>query len=87
MPFDTELDFVCPVIKEAVEKAGMDCFRTDERVLAEPVIEDVKNQIAASDPTFCSPLLRYVLSASTCFVKVLSNKLADFVNNSMPQTV
>lgn len=49
MPFDKKMNFVYPVIKEAVENAGMDCFRTDDRSVAQPVMEDVKNQIAASD--------------------------------------
>jgi hypothetical protein len=49
MPFDAELAFVYDVIKETVEKNAMDCQRADERYIAEPIMEDVKSQIAGAD--------------------------------------
>jgi hypothetical protein len=49
MPFDAELDFVYRVIKETVEQHDLDCLRADERLISEPVMEDVKSQIAKAD--------------------------------------
>jgi hypothetical protein len=48
MPFDPQLDSVYRVIKDVVEQHGMDCLRADERFISEPIIEDVKRQIAAA---------------------------------------
>jgi hypothetical protein len=49
MPFDAELDFVYRVIKKTVEQHAMECQRADERVISEPIMEDVKSQIAGAD--------------------------------------
>src|SRR5262249_40674396 len=49
MPFDAELDFVYRVIKDTVEKLDMDCLRADERLISEPILDDVKSQIAEAD--------------------------------------
>jgi hypothetical protein len=49
MPFDAELEFVYRVIKETVEQHAMDCQRADERFISEPIMEDVKSQIAGAD--------------------------------------
>jgi hypothetical protein len=49
MPFDAELDFVYRVVKETVEQQNMDCLRADERFISEPIMEDVKSQIAGAD--------------------------------------
>jgi hypothetical protein len=49
MPFDAELDYVYRVVRETVEHHNMDCLRADERFISEPIIEDVKSQIAGAD--------------------------------------
>lgn len=49
MPFASELDFVWRVIAEVVEAHGIDCQRADEVYLSNPVMEDVKQRIAAAD--------------------------------------
>lgn len=49
MPFATELDFVHRVIREVVESYGIDCVRADEVALSRPVMDDVKQMIAAAD--------------------------------------
>ena len=49
MPFDDELAFVYRVIKETIEKYDMECCRADERFISEPIMEDVKSQIAGAD--------------------------------------
>ncbi len=49
MPFTTELDFVHRVINEVVESYGIDCQRADEVALSRPVMDDVKQLIAAAD--------------------------------------
>jgi len=49
MPFDSELDGVYRVIKETVEQHDIDCSRADARYISQPIIEDVKSQIAGAD--------------------------------------
>jgi hypothetical protein len=49
MPFASELDFVHRVISEVVESYGIDCQRADEVFLSRPVMDDVKQLIAAAD--------------------------------------
>jgi hypothetical protein len=49
MPFDAELEYVYHVIKETVEHYDMDCLRADERFISEPIMEDVKRQIAGAN--------------------------------------
>jgi hypothetical protein len=49
MPFDAELDFVYRVVRQTVEQHDMDCLRADERFISEPIIEDVRSQIAGAD--------------------------------------
>jgi len=49
MPFDAELDFVYRVIKDTVEHLDMVCLRADERLISEPILDDVKSQIAEAD--------------------------------------
>lgn len=49
MPFDAEMNFVYRVIKSTVEEHGMECNRADERFISQPIMEDVKTQIAGSD--------------------------------------
>jgi hypothetical protein len=49
MPFSSELDYVYRVIKETVEGHDMDCVRADERLVSEPIVENVKNQIAGAE--------------------------------------
>lgn len=49
MPFASELDFVHRVINEVVESYGIDCVRADEVALSRPVMDDVKQLIAAAD--------------------------------------
>jgi hypothetical protein len=49
MPFATELDFVYETIKTAVEKQGLICRRADERFVAKPLIDDIKELIAGAD--------------------------------------
>ncbi len=49
MPFAPELNFVFNVIKEAVEQQDLECVRADERFVSEPIIENVKSQIAGAE--------------------------------------
>src|ERR1044072_494836 len=49
MPFKTELDFVWKVIKETVQGHGIPCLRADEKFVSQPVVEDLKYQIAEAD--------------------------------------
>lgn len=49
MPFASELDFVWRVIAEVVEAHGIECQRADEVYLSNPVMDDVKQRIAAAD--------------------------------------
>ncbi len=49
MPFAQELSFVHNVIQDCVRACGMECIRADERFISEPVMEDVKKQIAGAD--------------------------------------
>jgi hypothetical protein len=49
MPFASELDFVHRVINEVVNSYGIDCQRADEVFLSRPVMDDVKQLIAAAD--------------------------------------
>lgn len=49
MPFASELDFVHRVVSEVVESYGIDCQRADEVFLSRPVMDDVKQLIAAAD--------------------------------------
>jgi hypothetical protein len=49
MPFQAELSNVYRIIKETVEKHGVECERADERVVSEPILDDVKAQIGSAD--------------------------------------
>ncbi|MCI0536907.1 MAG: hypothetical protein L0Z50_16960 [Verrucomicrobiales bacterium] len=49
MPFAAEMNYVYSVIKETVENHGVDCIRADERFVSEPIMGDVKAQIASAD--------------------------------------
>ena len=49
MPFREDLKTVYDVIKRAIERHGFVCQRSDERFVSAPIMEDVKNQIAAAD--------------------------------------
>jgi hypothetical protein len=49
MPFKSELDFVWGVIKETVQNHEIVCLRADEKFVSQPVVEDLKDQIAAAD--------------------------------------
>ena len=49
MPFSTELDFVHRVITEEVSSYGIRCIRADEVYMSRPVMDDVKQMIAAAD--------------------------------------
>jgi hypothetical protein len=49
MPFKSELDFVWGVIKETVQAHGIECLRADEKFISQPVVEDLKYQIAEAD--------------------------------------
>lgn len=49
MPFKTKLDSVYAVVKKTVEDHGFECIRADERVTSEPIMDDVKKQIAEAD--------------------------------------
>src|SRR5262245_36105294 len=49
MPFAAELNYVYKVIEETVEKHDVECIRADRRYISEPIVEDVKAQIAAAE--------------------------------------
>ena len=49
MPFAQELDFVHRVIQDTVESFDIDCVRADQIYISRPVVEDLKEQIAAAD--------------------------------------
>ena len=49
MPFTTELSFVHRVIDEVVTAHRINCERADEVYLSNPVMDDVKQRIAAAD--------------------------------------
>ncbi len=49
MPFSTELSFVHRVIDQVVTQHGIRCVRADEVYLSNPVMDDVKQRIAAAD--------------------------------------
>jgi hypothetical protein len=49
MPFAVEMDFVYRIIKETVEQHGVECERADKRFVSEPILDDVKAQIASAD--------------------------------------
>ncbi len=49
MPFDPEMKFIYGLIKQTVQDHGLECLRADERFISEPIMEDVKSQIAGSD--------------------------------------
>ncbi|MBI1353519.1 MAG: hypothetical protein GC160_04175 [Acidobacteria bacterium] len=49
MPFAQELDFVHRVIAETIQSFGIDCVRADQIYISRPVVEDLKEQIAAAD--------------------------------------
>jgi hypothetical protein len=49
MPFASELAYVYAEIKKTVERHGFECRRADERYVARPAVEDIKNQIARAD--------------------------------------
>lgn len=50
MPFASELEFVHRVVSEVVASYGIACQRADEVFLSRPVMDDVKQMIAAADP-------------------------------------
>jgi hypothetical protein len=49
MPFSTSLAFVYEVIKEVVTREGIECLRADESAVAQPIVEEVKDQIMNAD--------------------------------------
>jgi hypothetical protein len=49
MPFAAEMNFVYRVIKETVEKYGIDCERADENFASKPIMADVKARIETAD--------------------------------------
>jgi hypothetical protein len=49
MPFAAEMEFVYRIIKETVEQHDVECQRADERFVSEPILDDVKAQIASAD--------------------------------------
>jgi hypothetical protein len=49
MPFAAEMNFVYRIIKETVEKHGIECERADERFVSEPILDDVKARIDSAD--------------------------------------
>ena len=49
MPFAATMDCVYHVIKETVEKHGIDCERADDSFASKPIMEDVKARIETAD--------------------------------------
>jgi hypothetical protein len=49
MPFEPKMNGVFDLIKDVCTANRVDCIRSDERMISEPVMADVQSQIAASD--------------------------------------
>lgn len=49
MPFTSELAYVYRTIQEAVESAGLQCVRGDERTISRPIIDEIRTDIATAD--------------------------------------
>lgn len=49
MPFASELEYVYRTIQAAVEHAGLQCVRGDERTISRPIIDDIRADIATAD--------------------------------------